>query len=276
MAITVNTNVNSLLAQQYLANSQSGLAEAMQRLSSGQRVNSAKDDAAGLAIAQGLLSASTGLRRGSQNANDGVSLVQTTQSALQTSLNMLQRMRSLALQAKNGTNGTTNLSDLDREFQALNTEINRIATVTSFNNISLLNNSTGSLSIQVGNNNTANDSITITLTNATTGSAGLDIAGDDITTAGNADTAITDLDSAISSVTSGLAKLGAAESNIGYAIQGNDAIATSFEAAKSRIMDTDYTVESANMAKFSVLNQSGIAMLAQANAIPQMVLQLLK
>jgi flagellin len=171
---------------------------------------------------------------------------------------------------------TADLTNLDAEFQKLNTEVERVASTVNFNGISLLNNSTGSLSIQVGTSNTSNDSLSITLTNTTTGSSGLSIASLVLTSNSSAKTALGTLDTAIQDVTTGLAKLGASESNLEAAVKGNDSIATDLENAKSRIMDTDFAAESGNMAKYNILNQSNIAALSQANSSPQLVLQLLR
>lgn len=276
MGITINTNVSSLLAQQYLSTNQTGLSRALNRLSSGFRINSAKDDAAGLAIAQHMQESSMALRQGSRNANDGVSLVQTAQTAMQESLNMLQRMREISSQASTGTYQSSDLANLDKEFQALKAEVGRISAVTSFNGVNLLDGSSASLSIQVGDGATANDRITITLTAVDLGSTGLNISGEDVTTNSNAETAMDTLTSAINVITTGLAQLGANQSNLESAIAGNESRATNVDTAKSRIMDADFAIESSNLAKFNILNQSGIAMLAQANSSPQMVLQLLR
>jgi flagellin len=276
MSIAINTNVNSLLAQDYLTSNQNWLSQALNRLSSGHRINDAKDDAAGLAVAQIMQENSTALRQGSRNANDGISLVQTAQSAMNDTLNILQRMRELADQGANSVYSTADLTNLNAEFQNLNSEVNRVASTVNFNGISLLNNSTGSLSIQVGTSNTSNDSLSIKLTNTTTGSSGLSIASLAVATTAGASAALATLDTAIQSVTTGLAKLGASEANLQAAVEGNDAIATDLESAKSRIMDTDFASESGNLAKFNILNQSNVAMLSQANSSPQLVLQLLR
>ncbi len=274
MSIVVNTNISSLLAQQYLTGNQQGLAQSLQRLSSGLRINDAEDDAAGLAVAQHMLESSTAYRQGSRNANDGISLVQTAQSAMQVTLSNLQRMREIANEATNGTLGTTDLGNLDKEFQLLKNEVQRVSQVTTFNGISLLANATGSIGIHVGENNTANDSLSITLTKADATTLGIN--GDNITTNANAGTALTDLDTAIGDITTGLAQLGANERNLQAAISNNDAHATDIDEARSRILDADFAAESSNLAKFQILNQSNMAMLSQANSVPGMVLQLLK
>lgn len=274
MTITVNTNVNSLLAQQSLGSNQSGLSQALNRLSSGLRINSAKDDAAGLAIAQHMQESSGALRQGARNGNDGVSLIQTAQSAMNGTMNLLQRMREISSQASSGTYSTTDLGNLDKEFQALKGEVGRIAAVTSFNGISLLSNSTGSLSIQVGDGNTSNDRLTVTLTQTDTTTLGIN--ADSVTSNANAQTAMDNLSAAIGQISVGLAQLGANERNLDAAVSNNNSLATNLDNAKSRIMDADFAVESGNLAKFNILSQSSMAMLAQANSSPQMVLQLLR
>lgn len=270
--ISVNTNVSSLMALQNLSQNQSRLSKTLSRLSSGLRVAEAKDDPAGLAIAESMQSSIRALRQGSRNGNDGVSLVQTAQGALSQTLNVLQRMREISSQAANGTYSSSDLSNLDTEFQALLGEVDRIQSVTSFNGISVL--SGGSVSIQVGENNSANDRISISLTN--TSSSTLGISSDDVTSSANAQTAMDNLSTAINSVTTGLANLGAAQSNLDEAISANDTRALNIESARGRIMDADFALESANMAKYMILNQSNVAMLSQANSVPQLALQLLQ
>ena len=275
MSFVINTNVNALNAQNYLANNQAGLSQAMQRLSSGLRINTASDDPAGLAIGLSMTNTSNSLRQGTRNANDGISLVQTAESAMNDIGQLLGQMSTLATQASTGTYSSTQLSNLNTQFGKLLSEVNRVANVTSFNGINLLNGSTGSLSIQVGSGNTSDDRLSITLSNMTTGSAGLNIASLAVDTQAHAQAALSTL-SAITAVTTGLADLGASETNLQAAVTNNNAIATDLDAAKSRIVDADYASESSNQAKYNVLTQSSIAMLAQANSSPQMVLQLLK
>lgn len=275
MGITVNTNVNSLLAQNYLTENQAGLAKAMQRLSSGFRINSAADDPAGLAISTSMSNTSNSLRQGVRNGNDGVSLVQTAESAMGDISNILGQMQTLATQASSGTYSSTQLSNLNTQFGALLSEVGRVAATTSFNGISLLDGSTSSLSIQVGSGNTSNDRLSVSLANMTTGSAGLNIASLSLSSQSNAQSALSSL-STITTVTTALATLGASEVNLSAAVGNDSGLAASLDAAKSRIMDADYSSESANMSKYNILNQANIAMLSQANSSPQMVLQLLK
>lgn len=275
MAFVINTNVSALFAQNYLAGNQAGLEQAMRRLSSGMRINSASDDPAGLAIGVSMTNTTNSLRQGSRNANDGISLVQTAQSAMTNISQLLGQMTTLATQASTGTYSSSQLNNINTQFGKLLAEVGRVAATTQFNGVNLLDGSTGSVSIQVGSNNTSNDRLTITLNDMTTGSAGLNIASLSLSSVGNAQSALAALNN-VTAVTTGLAGLGASQSNLAAAVTNNNGIAASLDAAKSAIMDADYSIESSNQAKFNVLTQASMAMLAQANAMPQMVLQLLK
>tara|TARA_R110000868_G_scaffold93170_4_gene257992 strand:- start:395 stop:1213 length:819 start_codon:yes stop_codon:yes gene_type:complete len=271
MALTVNTNISSLLSQQSLSGNQSKLSQTLTRLSSGLRVNDAKDDAAGLAIAEGMKKTVLGLKQGSRNGNDGVSLIQTASGAMSQTLNILQRMREIASQGSTGTYSASDLANLDTEYQSLMVEVDRIQATTSFNGVNLL--TAGSVSIQVGENNSANDRIAINLiaTDTTT----LTINGGDVTSNGNAQTALDALDVAIGLITTGMADLGGSQSNLEKAVASNDVRSTNMQAARSRIMDADFAEESSNLATFQILNQSNVAMLSQANSSSQLVLKLL-
>ncbi len=273
MALIINTNISSLFAQQYLSNNQQGLSNTMLRLSSGKRINNAADDPAGLAIASQMMSKVNGLHVGSRNGQDGLNLVQTAQGGMQVILNDLQTMQSLAVQAANGTNGSTDLANLDAEYQVLLTQINNLAQSLNFNGINLLQG--GSVAIQIGAGNAATDTISVSLTTASTGSSGLNIASTSLTSNANASTAIGSLGLAISTITTGLATLGADAVNLQAGIQNNDTYATNLSASQSSIMDADYAAESANLAKYTILSQSDVAMLAQANSAPSLVLKLL-
>jgi flagellin len=260
-----------MVSQAYLSQNQSKLSQTLNRLSSGLRVNEAKDDPAGLAIAASMASSVRALKQGSRNGNDGVSLLQTAQGAMSQTLEILQRMREIASQASSGTYGSTDLSNMDAEFQALVGEIDRVQSTSTFNGIDLLNG--GSVSIQIGENNTSNDRISLTLTTTDTTTLGVDT--DDVTTQSNAQTALDDLTDAIATLTTGLASLGAAQSNLEAAVATNDTRAVNLDTARSRIMDADYAAESSNLAKYMIMNQANVAMLSQANSAPQLVLKLL-
>lgn len=274
MSIVVNTNVNALLAQNYLTNNQAGLSQALQRLSSGLRINEAADDPAGLAIATSMRNTSNSLRQGARNGNDGVSLVQTAQSAMNDISNLLGQMQTLATQASSGTYSSSQLTNLNTEFSELLTEVNRVASSTSFNGVNLLDGSTSSLTVQIGSGNTSYDRLNITLSNLTTGSSGLNISSLSVSSSTNAQAALSSLAS-ITAVTTALANLGSSEVGLVAAVNNNNGIAASLDAARSRIEDADFSAESSNLAKFNILSQTNIAMLAQANSTPQLVLRLL-
>ncbi len=267
MALSINTNLLSLNAQRNLGTSQMSLATSMQRLSSGLRVNSAKDDAAGLAIANRMDAQIRGINVAIRNANDGISLAQTAEGALSTVTDALQRMRELAVQAQNGSNGTSDRADLDAEYQQLSAEITRIATQTKFNGNAIIGGGAGAQTFQVGANN--GDTLTVTTTAVTT-------VGGDILTAANASTALAAIDAKLDVITTDRANYGAAMSRFEFAIQNLSITAENQTAARGRIMDADFAAETANLARAQILQQAGTAMVAQANAQPQTVLNLLK
>lgn len=269
MAQTINTNIPSLTAQRNLSNTQELMNTSLARLSSGLRVNSAKDDAAGLAIAERMDAQVRGMSAAMRNANDAISFAQVAEGGYEEIGNMMQRMRELAVQAANGTNSSSDLENLDAEFQALNDEVERIAEVTQFNGKSIIGSSVGSFSFQVGANNTTNEQLTITTT-------ALSAITDSITTAAAAQTAIDSLDDAIDEVTGLRAELGATQSQFSSAIRNLQVGMENQAAARSRIVDADFAVETSNMTRASILQQAGVAMVAQANAQPQSVLSLLR
>ncbi|HBR96097.1 MAG TPA: flagellin FliC [Gammaproteobacteria bacterium] len=268
MGLTINTNVMSLNAQRNLGNSQDALAKSMQRLSSGLRINSAKDDAAGLAISNRMTSQITGLNQAVRNSNDGISLAQTAEGALQESTNILQRMRELAVQAANGTNSADDRDNLNAEFVALDAEIGRIASVTQFNGKKILGTSAGSFAFQVG----ANVDETMKITTSSIASTGETIDG---STASGAEAAITAIDTMIDQVTTQRATYGAAQSRFASAINNLQIGVENQSAARGRIVDADFAVETANLTRAQILQQAGTAMVSQANSAPQTVLSLL-
>jgi flagellin len=273
MPVSINTNISSLMAQQYLSQNQRNLSNTIQRMSSGKRIVSASDDPAGLAISSSMSATLNGLNVGSRNGQDGINAINTAQGAMQSILNNLQTMNSLAVQAANGTNSSSDSTNLDTQYQALLGEIDRLSAKVKFNGVALLNG--GSIGIQIGDSNTSNDTISVALTNTTSGTAGLSIAGSSLTSTTNASAAIGSLGTAIQTLTTGLATLGAYQSNLQAAIDSNNGYAANLSASQSSIMDADMAAESANMAKFNVLNQADVAMLAQANSVPSFVLKLL-
>ena len=267
MSMTINTNVNSLNAQRNLTGSQMSLATSMQRLSSGLRINSAKDDAAGLAIADRMNAQIKGTNVAIRNANDGISLAQTAEGALATVTDALQRMRELAVQAQNGSNGTSDRANLDTEYQQLSSEITRIAGQTKFNGIAIVGGGAGAQVFQVGADN--GDTLTVTTTAVTTVAGGL-------TTAALASTAVAALDTAMDAITTNRATYGAAISRFGFAISNLAITGENQSAARGRIMDADFASETANLSRSQILQQAGTAMVAQANQLPQQVLSLLR
>ncbi len=267
MPMTINTNVVSLNAQRNLNMSQSSLATSMERLSSGLRVNSAKDDAAGLAIATRQNAQIRGINVAIRNANDGISLAQTAEGALATITDALQRMRELAVQAQNGSNGTSDRANLDTEYQQLSAEITRIAAQTKFNGTAIVGASAGAQVFQVGPN--GGDTLTITTTTVTTVAGGL-------TTAALASTAAGAIDTALDTINTSRASYGAAMSRFSMAIQNLQITGENMSAARGRIMDADFAAETANLSRAQILQQAGSAMVAQANQLPNQVLALLR
>ncbi|MFV2055953.1 MAG: flagellin [Thiohalomonadales bacterium] len=276
MALSINTNIMSLNAQRNLTNTQSAMAVSLQRLSSGLRVNSAKDDAAGLAIAERMNAQVRGLTVGIRNANDGISLAQTSEGALGSVTESLQRMRELAIQAVNGTNSTTDRASLDSEFQALDTELSRVINGTTFNGIFVLAGGAGSTVFQIGPDAGTNNQVTVTTTNMSADSSITAINSSSVTTTGNASTAIARIDTALDTINSERATLGAAQSSIESAIRSLSATRENTAAARGRIMDADFAMETASLTRAQILQQAGISMLAQANQSPQIVLSLLQ
>ena len=269
MALTVNTNMMALNTQRALSGTQTGLATAMERLSSGLRVNSAKDDAAGLAIASRMDAQVRGLSVAIRNAGDAISLAQTAEGGLNEITNMLQRMRELAVQSANATNSAGDRANLNAEYQALNSEITRQVGATVFNGIAIIGGGAGDQVFQVGAN--ATDTITVT-TAAMTAAA----AGGDITSAANATTAMGAVDTALDLVTTNRATYGAVQNRFESVIANLEVARENQTAAKGRIMDADFAMETANLTRFQILQQAGTAMLSQANQAPQTVLNLLR
>jgi flagellin len=269
MPMTINTNVQSLNAQRNTSTNSMSLSTSLQRLSSGLRINSARDDAAGLAIADRMNAQIKGINVAIRNANDGISLAQTAEGALSTVTDVLQRMRELAVQAQNGSNGTSDRTNLDTEYQQLSSEISRIAGQTKFNGKAIVGADAGATSFQVGANN--GDTLSITTTDVTN----LLTAGD-VTTAANASTAVAALDTALDTITTNRATYGAAMNRFQFAISNLQITGENQSAARGRIMDADFAAETANLSRAQILQQAGTAMVAQANQLPQNVLSLLR
>lgn len=278
MPQVVNTNLMSLNAQRNLSKTQNMLAQSIQRLSSGLRVNSAKDDAAGLAIAERMNAQVRGMNVAIRNSNDGISLAQTAEGALGQVGEMAQRMRELAVQSANATNTAADRTNLDAEFQQLAAEITRTVGGTSFNGKAILGADAGAQIFQVGAGTTANDTITVTTTNLSTDAAVTGVTGANIGGADNtaATAAITAIDTLIDKVASERATYGAVQNRFESVIGNLQSSVESQTAARSRIMDADFAAETASMTRAQVLQQAGVAMLSQANATPNSVLNLLR
>ena len=272
----INTNVMSLNAQRNLSATESMMSQSIQRLSTGLRVNSAKDDAAGLAIAERMNAQVRGMNVAIRNANDGISLAQTAEGALGKVGDMVQRMRELAVQAANATNSDSDRANLDAEYQQLASEVTRTLSGTRFNGQAIVGADAGALVFQIGAGTTADDTITVTTTDMSANGDVTAVTGGDITSAANATTAIDNLDTLIDTVNSERATYGAVQNRFDAIISNLQISSENQSAARSRIMDADFAQETASLTRAQVLQQAGVAMLSQANAAPSNVLALLR
>ena len=283
MAIVINTNVASLNAQRNLSTSQLGLNKSMQRLSSGLRINSAKDDAAGLAISDRMTSQVRGLNQATRNAQDGISMAQTAEGALGETTNLLQRMRELAVQSANDTNTDTDRSSLQDEFKQLQAEIQRIAANTEFNSQKVLNGNfsaaASAATFQIGAN--ADQTIKVNIHSmgvlalgVNSGAAGATTAA--ISSQARANSAITKIDNAIKEVDTERGALGAVQNRLESTIANLSNVSENISASRSRIIDADIAQETSSMTKNNILQQAGVSVLAQANQTPQLALSLLQ
>ena len=288
----VNTNVNASVAQNALVRNDRSMNTAMERLSTGQRINSAKDDAAGLAIASRMTSQIRGLDVGIRNANDAISMISTADGALVEVTNMLQRMRELALQASNGTTTSADRDYLNSEYVNLLAEIERIAQNTQWNGGDILdgtaNGTSGTVAFQVGAN--GGQTVAVNFGNATNAAvastsgliqdvntaAATITAGTTASALTKGTSAVTAIDTAITNVSTQRATFGAAINQLTYAVDNLANVKVNSEAARSRILDTDYARETSELARTQIIQQAGTAMLAQANQLPQTVLSLLQ
>jgi flagellin len=274
MPMTINTNLVSMNAQRNTSASQSSLATSMQRLSSGLRVNSAKDDSAGLAIAERMGAQVRGMNVAVRNANDAISMSQTAEGALGKVGDMLQRMRELAVQSANATNGASDRANLQAEYAELGAEIGRTLTTTKFNGQAIVGADAGAKVFQVGAN--AGETITVTTTNMATNADITGATGGALTDAATSTAALTAIDTALDTVNGERAKYGATQNRFESAIGVLQVSAENQAAAKSRITDADFATETANLSRAQILQQAGSAMIAQANQLPQQVLSLLR
>ncbi|MBY6355224.1 flagellin FliC [Enterobacter sichuanensis] len=275
MMAVINTNLLSLTTQNNLNKSQSSLGTAIERLSSGLRINSAKDDAAGQAIANRMTAQIKGMTQAARNANDGISMAQTAEGSLNEINNNLQRVRELAVQASNGTNSPSDLASLQDEVTARLEEIDRVAGKTDFNGIKLLNGSAGAsgvVKIQVGAND--QDTIDLDLSGAKADSTTLGVKNINLKSMKSTDLAT--IDAAIATVDKARSGLGAVQNRFTSAINNLNNTSNNLSAAQSRIQDADYATEVSNMSRAQILQQAGTSVLSQANQVPQTVLSLLR
>jgi flagellin len=266
----IGSNISSLRATNASTKAQDMLSTSMERLSTGKRINSAKDDAAGLAIASSMSSQIRGMNQGIRNANDGISLAQTAEGALDEVSNMLQRMRELQVQSANGTYSTTDKANIKLEQDALAAQITNVVANTAFNGKKLFDGTSASISIQAGANST--DTVTMTMTNLSTDT---DLAAVYTGGAAVAGATLTQYDTAIAKVATSRAGLGATQNRLESAVNNLTSNATNLSDARSRIEDADFSTETTNLAKAQILSQASTAMLAQANQSQQGVLKLL-
>lgn len=275
MSLYVNTNVSALNAQRQLFDVSDKLSTSFERLSSGFRINSAADDAAGLQISDRLTSQVQGLNQAVRNANDAISLTQTAEGALSEVTSSLQRIRQLSIQAQSGINSSSDRTALQKEVSALKTEISRVASDTQFGNVNLLNGSF-SASFLVGANAGQTISVNLSSTDgASYGASGLGVGSVDISTASGASSALTSIDAAISSIGGIRADLGALQNRFQSTIRNLSNISENLEGARSRIRDTDFASETAELTRNQIIQQASVSVLSQANQRPQTALSLL-
>lgn len=274
MPLIINNNAASVSAQRNLTVNTNLLQRSVERLSSGLRITRASDDAAGLGISETLRAHIRSINQATRNANDGISLTQIADGAAAVIGNLLSRLRELSSQSASGTIGVTERSYLDQEFVTLLSEIDRIATVTEFNGQALLSGASNSFEVFIGFKSGAGNSLTLALNDLDVTSIGL--ASVNISTSANAQSALSNIDSAISAIATARAEYGSVQNRFEAAISNLQITSESFTAAESRIRDADIAFETSQFTKNQVLVQSGIAVLAQANALPQQALALLR
>ncbi|MFC4699942.1 flagellin [Glaciecola siphonariae] len=273
MSIFVNTNVSALSAQRQLFDSSNALSQSFERLSSGQRINRASDDAAGLQITDRMTSQIQGLNQAVRNANDGISVAQTAEGALGETTTILQRMRQLAVQSQNGINSADDREALNKEVSALILELSRIGADTQFNNNNILD-GTYSAKFMVGANANQNISVNLSRTGGF-GASGLGVGSVSVSTVTGASGAIATLDTAISAVGAARADLGAVSNRFESTIRNISNVSENLSAARSQIRDTDFAAETANLTRNQILQQASLSILAQASQSPQSALALL-
>ena len=280
MALSVRTNVAALGATSQLNRTQNSLTKSLERISSGLRINSAADDAAGLSVATSMESDNTSIKQAMRNTNDGISMIQTAEGGANEVYNILTRMRELAVQSSNQTYSSTDRNQMSIEFNALRKEIGRIATTANFNSISVLN-STKTLTFQIGLHNNSDNRFNMVLASVNLSIGALALSTDSVSLGGattlvsSANSAITAIDTALVSVNNARAHLGAFQNRLESTLNEASNYSENLSAASSRIIDVDYAQESSNMTRFQIMQQAGVAALGQAKAIPQSVVSLL-
>jgi flagellin len=273
MSMVINTNIGSLNATRQLDSSSRDLAVSMERLTSGKRINSAADDAAGLAVATKMTSQVMGTDQAVRNANDGISMAQTIDGAADEMTSMMQRQRELAIQSLNGTYSTENRTAMNAEYDALSAELTRVAQTTKFNGINVMQAATAT-DIHVGWENSGADSITLTtIAGSAMASA---VAAKGVDSSANAASAITAIDLQLTALSTARSGVGAVQNRLDHTISNLQNISENTSAARSNIQDADFAKESASLARDQVLQQAGMSMLSQANQASQSVLQLLQ
>ncbi|MBF0265365.1 MAG: flagellin FliC [Gammaproteobacteria bacterium] len=276
MAQVVATNYSSLTAQNQLNKTNAGLTQSLARLSSGLRINSAKDDAAGLAISERFTAQVRGFNQGSRNAADAISMAQTAEGALSEMTSNVQRIRELAIQSSNGTYSAGDRSMLNKEVQQLNAELTRIAANTKFNELNIFNPTGLSTTIfQVGANNGANDRISINIYKFSSDAELTAVTGATVNTAADASAMVGNVDILLNRINDQRANLGAIQNRFESVIRSADTASANLADSRSRIRDTDFASETANLTKMQILQQAGISVLSQANSMPQSALSLL-
>lgn len=276
MALVINTNVASLNAQKTLARSQMALSQSFQRLSSGFRINSASDDAAGLGVSESLKARIRSFTVAERNTNNAINMTRTAEGGLSEVSGIVLRMRELAVQSANGDLSSTDRGYIDTEFQAMKSEIDRVSNSTQFNSIDLLAGTSSAVAFQVGIGTTSHDTISLTFGGVSVSALGLSSISVGGSVATNATAAITAVDAALTSVSTSRATFGAAQNRLGIAVSNSQTIRTNLEAANSSIRDVDVAEETSLLARSQVLLQAGTSVLAQANQAPQLALSLLR
>ena len=276
MGLRISTNIAAISAQRHLGAQSVDQAKTFSRLASGNRITSAGDDAAGLSISENLKAQVRSMRQAERNANDGISFVQVAEGGLSEVGNILVRLRELSVQASSDTIGDRERGFIDKEYQSLKAEIDRIANSTNFNGIDLLGGTAASINFQVGIGTSSNDSIAVSFGGVSSSGLGLNSIAVGGSTSTNATAAITALDTALTTVSTSRASFGAASNRLSIAVSTSQTIRTNLEAANSSIRDVDVAEETSLLARSQVLLQAGTSVLAQANGAPQLALSLLR